>query len=79
MGRESSGAHQPLRPGTASMSKPAGSTSGYLSGGCGAQARSLGLEGGEAWKVLPLAPRLQARERYSSGVCALAQLLVDRE
>lgn len=71
MGRESISAHQPLRPETASMSKPAGSTSGYLSGCGGAQARSLGQEGGEAWEVLPRAQRLQARERYSSGVCEL--------
>lgn len=35
VGRESGSAHQPLRPGTASMSKPAGSTSGYLSGSRG--------------------------------------------
>lgn len=61
------------------MSKPAGSTSGYLWGRRGAQERSLGWEGGEAGEVRPRALQLQARERDSSGVCALAQLLVDRE
>lgn len=78
-GRDSGSAHQPLRPGTASMSKPAGSTSGYLWGRRGAQERSLGWEGGEAGEVRPRALQLQARERDTSGVCALAQLLVDRE
>lgn len=62
------------------MSKPAGSTSGYLSGRRGAPAaRSLGRAGGEAWEVLPRALRLRARERYSGGVRALAQLLPDCE
>lgn len=71
-GRDSSGAHQPLRPGTASMSKPAGSTSGYLSARCLGRGRRGGL--GEA------APGTAtgSRERHSAGACALAQLLVDR-
>lgn len=78
-GRDSGSAHQPLRPGTASMSKPAGSTSGYLSGRRGAQARSLGWAGEESGEILPGTLRLRARERDSGGVCALAQLLVARE
>lgn len=54
-GRDSGGAHQPLRPGTASMSKPAGSTSGYLSGSRGVPARGLGRASWEAGEVLPRA------------------------
>lgn len=44
--------------------------------GSGAQPR---VGGRGAWEVLPGAQRLRAREKYSSGVYALAQLLVDRE
>lgn len=58
------------------MSKPAGSTSGYLSGRSGAPARRLGRARGVAGEVQPGSPRLRARERDSSGVCALAQLPV---
>lgn len=63
VGRESGTAHQPLRPGTASMSKPAGSTSGYLSGSLGVPARGLGRAGWEAGvtllRALNLSPRVE--------------------
>lgn len=71
-GRDSGGAHQPLRPGTASMSKPAGSTSGYLSGSRGGPGAwpgegRLGGRGGPSRSSVNLSPSVGLCVRWPSS------------
>jgi hypothetical protein len=77
VGRESGSAHQPLRPGTASMSKPAGSTSGYRSGSRGVLARGLGRAGWEAGMVLLRALNLSPRVILSRACMSVGLALLD--
>lgn len=77
VGRESGSAHQPLRPGTASMSKPAGSTSGYLSGSRGVLARGLGRAGWEAGVVLLRALNLSPRVVLSRACTSVSLALLE--